>query len=183
MAADDASDAEALFCLELYVHRVERLPRRLREAPPVTAEGYAQLFPWHDTVADEAWYSNVRRILTTPREARAKRADGGSCARPTPDDALLRAWRDALADRPEDTSERPREKRRRTPPQTRPNRRRQDICPRATDDARERRQKRRRGAICDAAAAPGPASGGPTADVHVRLRRRRRVPAAVRWRD
>ena len=32
MAADDASDAEALFCLELYVHRVERLPRRLREA-------------------------------------------------------------------------------------------------------------------------------------------------------
>ena len=111
--------------------------RRLREAPPVTAEGYAQLFPWHDTVADEAWYSNVRRILTTPREARAKRADGGSCARPTPDDALLRAWRDALADRPEDTSERPREKRRRTPPQTRPNRRRQDICPRAApaDDA------------------------------------------------
>ena len=111
--------------------------RRLREAPPVTAEGYAQLFPWHDTVADEAWYSNVRRILTTPREARAKRADGGSCARPTPDDALLRAWRDALADRPEDTSERPREKRRRTPPQTRLNRRRQDICPRATpaDDA------------------------------------------------
>ena len=103
--------------------------RRLREAPPVTAEGYAQLFPWHDTVADEAWYSNVRRILTTPREARAKRADGGSCARPTPDDALLRAWRDALADRPEDTSERPREKRRRTPPQTRLNRRRQDICP------------------------------------------------------
>ena len=93
------------------------------------------MFPWHDTVADEAWYSNVRRILTTPREARAKRADGGSCARPTPDDALLRAWRDALADRPEDTSERPREKRRRTPPQTRLNRRRQDICPRATDDA------------------------------------------------
>ena len=103
--------------------------RRLREAPPVTAEGYAQLFPWHDTVADEAWYANVRRILTTPREVRAKRADGGSCARPTPDDALLRAWRDALADRPEDTSERPREKRRRTPPQTRLNRRRQDICP------------------------------------------------------
>ena len=32
MAADDASDAEALFCLELYVHRVERLPKRLREA-------------------------------------------------------------------------------------------------------------------------------------------------------
>ena len=93
------------------------------------------MFPWHDTVADEAWYANVRRILTTPREARAKRADGGSCPRPAPDDALLRAWRDALADRPEDTSERPREKRRRTPPQTRPNRRRQDICPRATDDA------------------------------------------------
>ena len=37
MAADDASDAEALFCLELYVHRVERLPRRLREAPPALA--------------------------------------------------------------------------------------------------------------------------------------------------
>ena len=33
MAADDASDAEALFCLELYVHRLERLPKRLREAP------------------------------------------------------------------------------------------------------------------------------------------------------
>ena len=109
--------------------------RRLREAPPVTAEGYAQLFPWHDTVADEAWYANVRRILTTPREARAKRADGGSCARPTPDDALLRTWRNALADLPDDMSERPREKRRRTPPQTRLNRRRQDICPRATDDA------------------------------------------------
>ena len=92
------------------------------------------MFPWHDTVADEAWYANVRRILTTPREVRAKRADDGSCARPT-DDALLRAWRAALADRPEDMCERPREKRRRTPPQTRLNRRRQDICPRATDDA------------------------------------------------
>ena len=106
--------------------------RRLREAPPVTAEGYAQLFPWHDTVADEAWYANLRRILTTPREVRAKRADDGSCPRPTPDDALLRAWRDALADRPEDTSERPMP--RRTPPQTRPHKRRQDICPRATAD-------------------------------------------------
>ena len=37
MAGDDASDAEALFCLELYVHRVERLPKRLREAPPALA--------------------------------------------------------------------------------------------------------------------------------------------------
>ena len=92
------------------------------------------MFPWHDTVADEAWYANVRRILTTPREARAKRAGGGSCARPTPDDALLRTWRNALADLPDDMSERPREKRR-APPRTRPNRRRQDICPRATDDA------------------------------------------------
>ena len=100
--------------------------RRLREAPPVTAEGYAQLFPWHDTVADEAWYTNVRRILTTPREARAKRADGGSCARPTPDDALLRTWRNALADLPDDMSERPREKRR---ARRTPNKRRQDICP------------------------------------------------------
>ena len=100
--------------------------RRLREAPPVTAEGYAQLFPWHDTVADEAWYANLRRILTTPREVRAKRADGGSCARPTPDDALLRTWRNALADLPDDMSERPREKRRAR--QT-PNKRRQDICP------------------------------------------------------
>ena len=100
--------------------------RRLREAPPVTAEGYAQLFPWHDTVADEAWYTNVRRILTTPREARAKRADGGSCARPTPDDELLRTWRNALADLPDDMSERPREKHR---ARRTPNKRRQDICP------------------------------------------------------
>ena len=38
MAADDASDAEALFCLELYVHRVERLPKRLREAPVLELE-------------------------------------------------------------------------------------------------------------------------------------------------
>mmetsp|Transcript_19829 Transcript_19829/g.51903 ORF Transcript_19829/g.51903 Transcript_19829/m.51903 type:complete len:461 (-) Transcript_19829:35-1417(-) len=107
--------------------------RRLREAPPVTAEGYARLFPWHDTVADEAWYANVRRILTTPREVRAKRADGGSCARPTPDDALLQAWQDALADLPEDMCERPREKRR---ARRTPNKRRQDICPRvAPDDA------------------------------------------------
>ena len=105
--------------------------RRLREAPPVTAEGYARLFPWHDTVADEAWYANVRRILTTPREVRAKRADGGSCARPTPDDALLRAWRDALADLPEDICKRPREKRR---ARRTPNKRRQDICPRAAPD-------------------------------------------------
>ena len=101
--------------------------RRLREAPPVTPEGYAQLFPWHDTVADEAWYANVRRILTTPREARAKRADGGSCARPTPDDALLQAWQDALADLPADMSERPREKRR---ARRTPNKRRQDISAR-----------------------------------------------------
>ena len=49
-----------------------------------------------------------------------------TCQRATPDDTLLRAWRDALADRPEDTSERPREKRR---ARRTPNKRRQDICP------------------------------------------------------
>jgi len=74
-------------------------------------------------------------VLLRPRPAAAP----GSCPRPT-HDALLQAWRDALADPPEDTSERPREKRRRTPSQTRPNKRRenkrrQDVCPRATDDA------------------------------------------------
>jgi hypothetical protein len=58
-------------------------------------------------------------------------AASGSCPRPPDDDALLRAWRDALADLPEDTSERPMP---RTPPQTRPHKRRQDICPRATAD-------------------------------------------------
>mmetsp|Transcript_20958 Transcript_20958/g.54618 ORF Transcript_20958/g.54618 Transcript_20958/m.54618 type:complete len:675 (-) Transcript_20958:54-2078(-) len=45
MAADDASDAEALFCLELYVHRVERLPRRLREAPPALALRFLDYAP------------------------------------------------------------------------------------------------------------------------------------------
>jgi len=74
-------------------------------------------------------------VLVRPRPAAAP----GSCPRPT-HDALLQAWRDALADPPEDTSERPREKRRRTPSQTRPNKRRenkrrQDVCPRATPDA------------------------------------------------
>ena len=73
-------------------------------------------------------------VLLRPRPAAAP----GSCPRPT-HDALLQAWRDALADPPEDTSERPREKRRRTPSQTRPNKRRenkrrQDVCPRATPD-------------------------------------------------
>ena len=72
-------------------------------------------------------------VLLRPRPAAAP----GSCPRPT-QDALLQAWRDALADPPEDTSERPREKRR--PSQTRPNKRREnkrrkDVCPRATDDA------------------------------------------------
>ena len=67
-------------------------------------------------------------VLLRPRPAAAP----GSCPRPT-DDALLQAWRDALADPPEDTSERhmPRP---RTPPQTRPHKRRQDVCPRATPD-------------------------------------------------
>ena len=74
-------------------------------------------------------------VLLRPRPAAAP----GSCPRPTQHDALLQAWRDALADPPEDTSERPREKRRRTPSQTRPNKRRenkrrQDVCPRATPD-------------------------------------------------
>ena len=74
-------------------------------------------------------------VLLRPRPAAAP----GSCPRPTAHDALLQAWRDALADPPEDTSERPREKRR-TPSQTRPNKRRenkrrQDVCPRATPDA------------------------------------------------
>ena len=73
-------------------------------------------------------------VLLQPRPAAAP----GSCPRPTQHDALLQAWRDALADPPEDTSERPREKRR-TPSQTRPNKRRenkrrQDVCPRATPD-------------------------------------------------
>ena len=73
-------------------------------------------------------------VLVRPRPAAAP----GSCPRPT-HDALLQAWRDALADPPEDTCERPREKRRRTPSQTRPNKRRenkrrQDVCPRATPD-------------------------------------------------
>ena len=67
-------------------------------------------------------------VLVRPRPAAAP----GSCPRPT-DDALLQAWRDALADPPEDTSERPMP-RRRTPPQTRPHKRRQDVCPRATAD-------------------------------------------------
>ena len=71
-------------------------------------------------------------VLLRPRPAAAP----GSCPRPT-HDALLQAWRDALADPPEETSERPREKR--TPSQTRPNKRRenkrrQDVCPRATPD-------------------------------------------------
>ena len=65
-------------------------------------------------------------VLLRPRPAAAP----GSCPRPT-HDALLQAWRDALADPPEDTSERPMP---RTPPQTRPHKRRQDICPRATAD-------------------------------------------------
>ena len=108
--------------------------RRLREAPPVTAEGYAQLFPWHDTVADEAWYANLRRILTTPREARAKRADGGSCARPTPDDALLRAWRDALAEGHEGTCMRRPAGRRSARPRRAPRKRRPEYCPRPTPD-------------------------------------------------
>ena len=45
MVADDASDAEALFCLELYVHRVERLPRRLRETPPALALRFLDYAP------------------------------------------------------------------------------------------------------------------------------------------
>ena len=45
MAADDASDAEALFCLELYVHRLERLPKRLREAPPALALRFLDYAP------------------------------------------------------------------------------------------------------------------------------------------
>ena len=70
-------------------------------------------------------------VLLRPRPAAAP----GSCPRPTPHDALLQAWRDALADPPEDMSERPREKR--TPSQTRSNTRRenkrwQDVCLRAT---------------------------------------------------
>ena len=32
MAGDDASDAAALFCPELYVHPLARLPTRRREA-------------------------------------------------------------------------------------------------------------------------------------------------------
>ena len=47
-------------------------------------------------------------VLLRPRPAAAP----GSCPRPTPHDALLQIWRDALADPPEDMSERPREKRR-----------------------------------------------------------------------
>ena len=71
-------------------------------------------------------------VLLRPRPAAAP----GSCPRPTPHDALLQIWRDALADPPEDMSERPREKRR-TPSQTRSNTRRenkrwQDVCLRAT---------------------------------------------------
>ena len=70
-------------------------------------------------------------VLLRPRPAAAP----GSCPRPTPHDALLQIWRDALADPPEDMSERPREKR--TPSQTRSNTRRenkrwQDVCLRAT---------------------------------------------------
>ena len=70
-------------------------------------------------------------VLLRPRPAAAP----GSCPRPTPHDALLQIWRDALADPPEDMSERPREKR--TPSQTRSNtrrenKRRQDVCLRAT---------------------------------------------------
>ena len=70
-------------------------------------------------------------VLLRPRPAAP-----GSCPRPTPHDALLQIWRDALADPPEDMSERPREKRR-TPSQTRSNTRRenkrwQDVCLRAT---------------------------------------------------
>ena len=67
----------------------------------------------------------------------AAAAAGGGARFPRPThDALLQIWRDALADPPEDMSERPREKRR-TPSQTRSNTRRenkrwQDVCLRAT---------------------------------------------------
>ena len=71
--------------------------RRLREAPPVTA-GYARLFPWHDTVADEAVRVNPRR--SRPRRGKSgPTADYGSCPRPTPDDAATSVR--TLADRPE----------------------------------------------------------------------------------
>ena len=76
MAADDASDAEALFCLELYVHRVERLPKRLREAPPALALRFLDYAPVvveppsgaRGNHRGSCWYGGGKRCVFEARE-------------------------------------------------------------------------------------------------------------------
>ena len=76
MAADDASDAEALFCLELYVHRVERLPKRLREAPPALALRFLDYAPVvveppsgaRGNHRGSCWYGGGKRCAFEARE-------------------------------------------------------------------------------------------------------------------
>ena len=85
MAADDASDAEALFCLELYVHRVERLPRRLREAPPALALRFLDYAPVvveppsgaRGNHRGSCWYGGGKRCVFEAREGElAKKLEG-----------------------------------------------------------------------------------------------------------
>ncbi len=99
----------------------------------------ALLQAWWDALAKEESEDMCFPPARSPRPRAPRKRKQDSCPRPTPNDALLRTWRNALADLPDDMSERPREKRRRTPPQTRPNKRRenkrrQDVYPRATPD-------------------------------------------------
>ena len=79
MTDDNASDAEApaLFCLELYVHRIERLPRRLRDKPPALALRFLD----YDAVVVEppqgakgnprgaCWYGAGKRCVFEARES------------------------------------------------------------------------------------------------------------------
>ena len=79
----------ALFCLEVYVHRIEKLPKRLRSNPPALAVrflDYAPLVvePPPDAVADatgRAWYGAGKRCVFEAEEAalakklRARAAD------------------------------------------------------------------------------------------------------------
>ena len=82
MAADDASDAEALFCLELYVHRVERLPKRLRGA----ARARAAVLDYAPVVVEppsgargnhrgSCWYGGGKRCVFEAREELAKKLE------------------------------------------------------------------------------------------------------------
>ena len=76
MAGAAASDAEALFCLELYVHRVERLPRRLREAPPALALRFLDYAPVvveppsgaRGNHRGSCWYGGGKRCVFEARE-------------------------------------------------------------------------------------------------------------------